>query len=544
MKITNLRLHRFKRFTDLSIKNLPTDTRLVLLIGSNGSGKSSILDAFNCISQVAHHGVNGIQNRAYYKKYSGSEFKIDVDLDNGKQLHCSGNGINDKELGKQFYGRPSLQIVPQIQNRAEVDQIKNDSDRVDAFILPDTRFNNDVHQYISDINDAIRAPIFKGEQADVLQIFYDFIQPLNDALNRIFGFDNQTVIRISKFEDAGMNRPPKLIFSKGHSEIPYDLLSHGEKQVIVLLLNFLVRNKLHGDNYIYFIDEMDVHLNTKLQENLLAEIVEHWIPKNGQLWTASHSLGFIEYARQNDKSVIIDLDNLDFDDEQTLQPIAKLAHDIYEIAVPKEILPHLFEGRKVVFCENLNAGYFEASLASEKILFLGVKDSRTVFQKIQTYPTFIGLRDKDFLTNEEKRRLVSKFPNYKILDYYCFENYMFHPDNIAELNLPNWDKAEYLNDILKQKNDKQVAIALKIMTARQHYEELKLPEIYNESKGDKKSVEQEISRKLASDIFDDFYPYFDMKEQFKKYSLEKFGYLKDKLVKTKWFKNQILNILK
>ena len=343
MKITQLHLNRFKRFTDLTIKNIPKETQVVLLIGANGSGKSSVLDAFNCITRVAKS-INF--NRPYYQKYRGSEFQINVDLDNGQQIICSGNGINDKELGKQFYGRPSLRIVPEIQNRAELDQIKNDEDRVDTFILPDTRFNNDVHQYISDINDALRAPIFKGEQADTLQIFRDFIKPLNDALNRIFGFDNQTVIQISKFEDASLNRPPKLIFSKGHSEeIPYDLLSHGEKQIIVLLLNFMVRNKIHGDDYIYFIDEMDVHLNTKLQENLLGEIVEHWIPKNGQLWTASHSLGFIEFARQNDKSVIIDLDNLDFDEVQELLPVPKSEYDIYEIAVPKETLPHLFEGR-------------------------------------------------------------------------------------------------------------------------------------------------------------------------------------------------------
>jgi AAA15 family ATPase/GTPase len=36
----------FKRFTDLRIENIPEETKLVLLIGTNGSGKSSVFDGF------------------------------------------------------------------------------------------------------------------------------------------------------------------------------------------------------------------------------------------------------------------------------------------------------------------------------------------------------------------------------------------------------------------------------------------------------------------------------------------------------------------
>ena len=147
------------------------------------------------------------------------------------------------------------------------------------------------------------------------------------------------------------------------------------------------------------------------------------------------------------------------------------------------------------------------------------------------------------MTPDERLRLLAKFPNYKILDYYCFENYVYHPDNIAELNLPNWNKAEYIADILKQKKEKQMVIAFKIMAARQHYEELKFPEIYNESRGDRKYAEQ-IVLKLESDEFDNFYPFFDMKEQFRRNILEKYGNLKERLVKTEWFKIQILNVLR
>jgi predicted ATPase len=47
MKIKGIQLKNFKRFTDLRIENIPEETKLVLLIRVNGSGKSSIFDVFN-----------------------------------------------------------------------------------------------------------------------------------------------------------------------------------------------------------------------------------------------------------------------------------------------------------------------------------------------------------------------------------------------------------------------------------------------------------------------------------------------------------------
>ena len=55
MNVTRLRLANFKRFTDLTIdlSSCAGAPKLVLLIGANGSGKSSVFDAFEYLS--AHH---------------------------------------------------------------------------------------------------------------------------------------------------------------------------------------------------------------------------------------------------------------------------------------------------------------------------------------------------------------------------------------------------------------------------------------------------------------------------------------------------------
>lgn len=46
-RIKSIRCQQFKRFTDLTITALPESARLVVLLGPNGCGKSSLFDAFN-----------------------------------------------------------------------------------------------------------------------------------------------------------------------------------------------------------------------------------------------------------------------------------------------------------------------------------------------------------------------------------------------------------------------------------------------------------------------------------------------------------------
>ena len=65
------------------------------------------------------------------------------------------------------------------------------------------------------------------------------------------------------------------------------------------------------------------------------------MPADFQLWTASHSLGFVNYARLSETTVIFDLDDLDFDKPMVLVPEPKDNPDIYLIAVDKELAANL-----------------------------------------------------------------------------------------------------------------------------------------------------------------------------------------------------------
>ena len=47
MRLKAVKIHDFKRFTDLTIQNIPETTRLIIMAGPNGCGKSSFFDALH-----------------------------------------------------------------------------------------------------------------------------------------------------------------------------------------------------------------------------------------------------------------------------------------------------------------------------------------------------------------------------------------------------------------------------------------------------------------------------------------------------------------
>ncbi|HRG90309.1 MAG TPA: AAA family ATPase [Chitinophagales bacterium] len=537
MRIKRVELKYFKRFTDLTISDIPETSKLVLLIGSNGSGKSSLFDAFDWL----HKSFEEIDSSYYLKTENKNTLpKVKIELSNGqiREKPVSEKGsisLYNWNSYPDFWGRSSTRILPRLTNEADLSKISLNSDGPYSYIDNDTRFINDVFQYIQQINNALREPVFKGQVADTLKIFKDFIEPLNTSLLRIFGGDEKTTIQIAEFKDATPTTTPQLIFKKGDSKINYDLLSHGEKQVIILLINFIVRQEYYKDSII-FIDEMDCHLNTVLQSTLLDEIVNRWIPDDAQLWTASHALGFIDYARKSHSASIIDFDLLNFDIKQEIVPLSKDRLDVYEIAIPKATIASILKGYKLVIVENKNDEHYNSALGQDGYLFLPANNNREVFLTVKGDKVNLGLRDRDYLRTDEIEKLRALLPNLKILQFYTFENYIYHPDNIEELKLERFSREEYITEITSQKNDKLLDIAGEIGTARSHYIEFK--------DGIKNDEEiKPIITALKSDTFEDFYPFFNMKKHFNRQYLSQFNLSVSDLTKTKWFKQQVLAVL-
>lgn len=185
---------------------------------------------------------------------------------------------------------------------------------------------------------------------------------------------------------------------------------------------------------------------------------------------------------------------------------------------------------KMVFCENTNEILLrESNIAN--VVFCAEKDSASVFFQVRTRPQFYGLRDRDFLLDSEIEKIRKFYPNYYILDYYCFENYLYHPDNISELKLEGFDKKAFLNDIIVQKNSNKLEIISIFKKSRDNYQEFKIERENLKLKAD----ENEIIKYLESDDIEIFSKAFSFKTYLKKTMIEKYNLKQNELVKTKWF---------
>ncbi len=535
MRIQSIHLQNFKRFTDLKIEGVPESAKLVLLIGANGSGKSSVFDALNVLQEPWN------AEDPYYQKLYTEPFNIFLKTwDGGEAFAGTRMERQSKCVDGRLFGRSSLRVIPAVTRTRDAEKLLvNDTDRPMRFTHEDRRFNTDLTLFTSRIDRALREPTFQGKAADTLEIFRSFIDPFNSSLIRVFGDSRSTTIQIQNYDNADSDKPIQLYFSKGQSMIPFDLLSHGEKQIVILLMGFAVRRE-QMENAIVFIDEMDLHLNTALQKTVLQEIVEHWIPDSSQLWTASHALGFIEYAQESDFAALIDLDALDFDLPQVITPAQKSRLDLVEIAVPRESLTRLFANRTIIVCEGKDHAFYNAACDDASRLFIppgGSDNAQSVLAMARANPGYLALRDRDFLMENEIAAIRVELPNYRVLPYYSIENMLYHPENIASLEIPGFDPEEWMSEIRKWKNANPLR---EIKFERGKIQELRTVQALQKAKAHDADA-TEIYDAFASADFKVFYPVFPQKRMTPDY-LGQFKLTKDTLARAPWFKAKVKEI--
>jgi hypothetical protein len=190
---------------------------------------------------------------------------------------------------------------------------------------------------------------------------------------------------------------------------------------------------------------------------------------------------------------------------------------------------------RIILCEGKN-GKILNPIKLPNVVFTEEHNSYSIFQNAKAGK--YCLRDKDYLLAEEVKRLRKIFPNYFILNYYCIENYLYHPENIEDLRISNFQKATYIDDIIKSKNECFLEIVSNFKLARNGYKELTENHIKKIQNADSILIEE-----LKSDEFEVFYKHFDMKEMYNKKFLEKLNLNESILSGTQWFKSKIISLI-
>lgn len=340
MRLLNVHIKQFRRFSDLTIRDIPATANLVVLAGPNGSGKSSFFDALLLRYRIGS-GYGWAGDTKYYDRpnEAGANLPERISIEtNAGDMFARGNLYvrtayrHDHEFVTNSLSRQGPILENLILHR---------------LIEPDATVGRNYQRLASQAME----DVFVNESATTTMGAYreKLIGEINAPLQRLF-----PDLRL-----AGIGNPldqGSFQFDKGSSQgFDYKNLSGGEKASFDLILDLVVKRRTFTDA-IYCIDEPEIHMNTRIQGALLAELV-NLLPGNSQLWIASHSIGMMRKAREmydadNTSVAFIDFGGHDFDQKTILSP-SKPTRSFWEgvMHVALDDLASLVAPKQVVICE-------------------------------------------------------------------------------------------------------------------------------------------------------------------------------------------------
>lgn len=212
--------------------------------------------------------------------------------------------------------------------------------------------------------------------------------------------------------------------------------------------------------------------------------------------------------------------------------------EVFVLSLITDIAKDRLTEDKLIYCENKNSDFLN-NLELKNVSFVSERDASGVFSQTKSRLGKFGLRDRDFLLDTEIIRLRIKYPNYYILKYYCFENYLYHPQNIMQLGINNLNIDDYILELISQKNKNRDQIISIFRQARTSYFELKIDSDKILDKGN----ENQIIDYLNSDDIEIFFKAYNVKDYFNKEFINKFGIKQKELAATDWFKKQIVLLI-
>ena len=360
MKIKKIELNNFKRFTHLVVEDIPESTKLVVLVGPNGSGKTSFMESMNHYYKDAGYSQIGdcsylsktgnVDNFDYSQWYQYASKLVEIAFYDKTFLNTVGNNDNIKG---HFYFRSAYRNEPDFQiDSMQRQQDPIESVRLESLIQNDQTVSANYQRLIANTISGVFNKDNDGKS--VADLRNELIGKIRTAIERVF-----EDLKFSSLGEPLQNG--NFYFTKGTTQnFSYRNLSAGEKSAFDLILDMVVQSKYYPDA-IYCIDEPETHMHTKLQGKVLRELYL-LIPGQSQLWLSTHSIGMLQEAEEIEKEhpgtvAFLDFGGRNFDIDQVVHPakIGKAVMDkFYELVFgdfAKLMLP-----QTIVFCEGDSNG--------------------------------------------------------------------------------------------------------------------------------------------------------------------------------------------
>lgn len=467
MKIQNIRIKKFKRFTDLTIGGLPESIKLVMLVGPNGCGKTSLFEAFNHWQKLK--GYNNHGNRDFYLKKS--EVLIDEHdwIFNSVDIKVYNHEFKDRDSVKGcFYFRTAHRNEPDFTTSTlqRQDSIKNQV-RFDTLMSTDVSVSSNYQRLVSSTLKGVYDE--KNNAKTILELRDELIGKIRTSLNNVF--DD---LVLSSIGDPLQNG--SFYFTKGTSEdFHYRNLSAGEKSAFDLILDLIISGSALDDS-VFCIDEPEAHMHTALQAKLLTEMYA-LVPVSSQLWISTHSMGMLKAAKELEEInpgtvAFIDFSDKDFDSPVVIYPstiTSTIWHKFLDLAIGD--LANLIAPNRVVFCEGTSLGrslknfdavvykkIFSGKYPDTEFTSVGscseIENPDNVSMQIVTnllrHSHIIKFVDRDDKSPQEIAELNAK--GIKVLNRRHIECYLFD-DEIIERLCISVGHPELLQDCIIMKNN-------------------------------------------------------------------------------------------
>jgi ABC-type hemin transport system ATPase subunit len=455
MKIKKIRLKNgYKRFFDLTIDLGDNPRRIIVLVGPNGCGKSSILDGMlfhaNAWGHIGNKNPKGFEYHSMNRQPNYDYTNVEIEFNTGSFESLQSE---KKKTGheKTIF---SFRSPYRYNSNLKVSESK---------ATPEIKLNGYGATSSSDLDDKMEDNYRRLNIKYTKYLNETDCKP-SEARKKIIGDLNASLKKCLDIEISGLgdieDSKGTIFFKKldHSSEFEFNVLSSGEKEVVDILLDLYLRKEEYSDT-IFLLDEPELHINTSIQKNLLLEI-NRLIGPDCQIWITTHSIGFLRALQENlkdESQIILFKDGLNLASEpQVLKPIKRSIlnwREIFTIAL--DDISHLVSPKRIVYCEGrgepgkegIEQGldaiiynnifyeshpdtYFVSSGGNTEL------DQRSsiaiaILSKVFTKIEILVLKDRDMASgkktsqDDREKYLLASPQNHRVLQRLEIENYLY-----------------------------------------------------------------------------------------------------------------------
>jgi len=315
MKIKNLHIKEFKGLRDISINFEKNDEPLdlVVLAGSNGSGKTRVLESIlKYFQDNLNYKQNNIEVGIFYEEKEKNCISNVRDFFSELESfsYCEANNpLHEKhiEIKNKLDILPKVIYVPTEINFQKMNTASTTLVQEYNFInIVNTNLIKDIPSYIAT---KMISAMLKNKNEKVGDVQKKVFNEINEI------FENLSIdVKVEDISQDGRNIT--LFTNSSGDEFDINELSSGEKQ---LFLRTLAIKMLNPENSIILIDEPELSLHPKWQQRIVD--VYRKIGKNNQIIIATHSPHILGSVKK--KNIML----LDKNDDGEI--IVKTGHELY-----------------------------------------------------------------------------------------------------------------------------------------------------------------------------------------------------------------------